>query len=77
VIGGIGIGLSSLDQLLATLPPHTLPSLIEELIHAGHSHGHSHGPITGADPMALWVAAASIGVKEWLFRASITPSLSY
>jgi len=25
--------------------------------------------------MALWVAGASIGVKEWLFRASIIPNI--
>ena len=70
VLGGVGIGLSSLDQLLQALPPNALPSLLEELIHAGHSHGHSHGPITGADPLALWVAGGSIGIKEWLFRAT-------
>ena len=74
VLGGVGIGLSSLDALLQTLPPNTLPVLLEEMIHAGHAHGHghSHGPAVGADPMALWVAGASIGVKEWLFRASIS-----
>jgi divalent metal cation (Fe/Co/Zn/Cd) transporter len=71
VLGGIGIGLSSLDALVATLPPDTFPAVIEELIHAGHVHGHSHGPAVGADPMALWVAGGSIGIKEWLFRASI------
>jgi len=70
VLGGVGIGLSSLDQLLQTLPPNALPPLLEQLIHAGHSHGHSHGPITGTDPLALWVAGGSIGIKEWLFRAT-------
>jgi len=59
---------------MATLPPGTLPQLLEELIRAGHDHGHSHSHVasTGADPLALWVAGASIGVKEWLFRASIS-----
>jgi len=77
VLGGVGIGLSSLDALLQTLPPNTLPALLEEMIHAGHAHGHSHshGPAVGADPMALWIAGASIGVKEWLFRASIIPNI--
>jgi len=72
VLGGVGIGLSSLDQLLQTLPGGVLPPFIEDIIHAGHvhGHGHSHGPITGADPLALWVAGASIGIKEWLFRAT-------
>jgi divalent metal cation (Fe/Co/Zn/Cd) transporter len=70
VLGGIGIGLSSLDQLLQTLPPDALPPVLEELIHVGHSHGHSHGAVAGADPLALWVAGASVGIKEWLFRAT-------
>ena len=69
VLGGIGIGLSSLDALLATLPPHTIPEFVEQLLSFGH--GHSHGPAIGADPMALWVAGGSIGIKEWLFRRSI------
>jgi len=74
VLGGVGIGLSSLDALLASLPPNTLPAVLEQLIQAGHAHGgHSHSPVavSGADPIALWVSAASIAVKEWLFRASI------
>jgi len=70
LLGGVGIGLSSLDQLMVTLPPNTLPAILEDLIHAGHGHGHSHGTIVGADPMALWVAAGSVAVKEWLFRAT-------
>ena len=74
MLGGIGIGLSSLDALMATLPRGTLPHLLEDLIRVGHDHGghsHSHVPSTGADPLALWVAGGSIAVKEWLFRASI------
>lgn len=76
VLGGVGIGLSSLDALMESLPPNTLPAILEQLIHAGHAHGghsHSHVAATGADPIALWVSAASIGVKEWLFRASSIP----
>lgn len=68
VLGGVGIGLQSLDALIAALPPNTLPEFIEQLLHAGH--GHSHAPIVGADPLALWVAGGSIGIKEWLYRAS-------
>lgn len=56
--------LASLDSL-----DHHLP--------AGHSHGageHSHGPVTDdaeiVDPNAMWFAAGSILVKEWLYRAS-------
>lgn len=57
---------------MASLPPNSLPAVLEQLIHAGHSHGHSHSHVatSGADPIALWVSAASIAVKEWLFRAS-------
>jgi hypothetical protein len=75
-LGGVGIGLSSLDALLASLPPNTLPAILEHLVHMGHEHGghsHSHVAASGADPIALWVSAASIGVKEWLFHASPLP----
>ena len=72
VLGGVGIGLSSIDALMATLPPQTLPSFVEQILHAGHAHGHSHAVATGsAEPLALWVAAGSIVVKEWLYRASM------
>lgn len=72
MLGGVGIGLSSLDALIASLPPNSLPAVLEHVIHAGHSHGHSHSHVaaSGADPIALWVSAASIAVKEWIFRAS-------
>lgn len=69
--------MSSLESLIATLPPNTLPAFLENLIHTAHSHGgHSHAPAPsssgggGADPIALWVSAGSIAVKEWLFRAT-------
>jgi divalent metal cation (Fe/Co/Zn/Cd) transporter len=69
--------MSSLESLVATLPPNTLPHFLENLIHTAHSHGghsHSHAPAPssggGADPIALWVSAGSIAVKEWLFRAT-------
>jgi divalent metal cation (Fe/Co/Zn/Cd) transporter len=79
VLGGVGIGLSSLNALLASLPPNTLPIVLEQLIQAGHAHGghdHSHAAASGADPIALWVSAASIAVKEWLFHAStLSPQL--
>jgi divalent metal cation (Fe/Co/Zn/Cd) transporter len=75
VLGGIGIGLSSLDALMASLPPNTLPAVIEQLIHSGPPHAHTHAAATGAaDPLALWVSAASVGVKEWLYRASANPA---
>jgi hypothetical protein len=74
VVGGVGIGLSSLEALVMALPEGTLPSAIEAMIHAGHSHGHGHPhAVAIADPLALYIAGASIGIKEWLFRAS--PSL--
>jgi divalent metal cation (Fe/Co/Zn/Cd) transporter len=72
-MGGVGIGLSSIDALMASLPPHTLPAVIEQILHVGHGHGHSHAAASGAaEPLALWVAAGSIAVKEWLYRASMT-----
>ena len=74
VFGGIGIGMSSLDALMATLPPDSVPSVIQEWMHAGHIHSHSH-MAAGAHPLALWIAGGSIGIKEWLFRASTSPSI--
>lgn len=36
-----------------------------------HSHGHHHGvEDLGPNINAAWLAAGSIAIKEWLYRAS-------
>lgn len=41
----------------------------------GHSHSHSHGAeFMGPNINAAWLAAGSIVVKEWLYRASVLHS---
>lgn len=47
----------------------------EALAHAAHGHGHSHGHShshtdLGPNVNAAWLAAGSIVIKEWLYRAS-------
>jgi divalent metal cation (Fe/Co/Zn/Cd) transporter len=39
-----------------------------------HSHGHHHGAdALGPNINAAWLAAGSILIKEWLYRASMAP----
>lgn len=37
----------------------------------GHGHSHGHGATDLPDLNAAWLAAGSIVVKEWLYRASM------
>jgi divalent metal cation (Fe/Co/Zn/Cd) transporter len=39
----------------------------------GHSHSHGAGGHMGPNINAAWLAAGSIVVKEWLYRASMSP----
>jgi len=72
--GGIMIGLQAILALCQQFFPgvaHILSDLgIFEHI---HDHGHHHGATEGVGPNinAAWVAAGSIVVKEWLYRATI------
>lgn len=69
LFGGVGMGLNALDALYTQFfvdaseiaQHHGLFSFL----HHDHSHG-SHLP----DINAAWLAAGSIVVKEWLYRAS-------
>lgn len=50
------------------------PELAHMLSHIGvfghsHSHGHSHGEMVNIN--AAWLAAGSIVIKEWLYRATM------
>ena len=76
LFGGIGIGLNGLDALYTQF-------FLEAAAHAhehaesagglfsflGHSHDHGHGHAL-PDLNAAWLAAGSIVIKEWLYRAS-------
>ncbi|RMZ76125.1 hypothetical protein DV738_g5136, partial [Chaetothyriales sp. CBS 135597] len=75
LVGGLGMGLNSLSTLYAQV-------LVDASAHAHehaheHAHGlmsllghnHSHGGVP--DLNAAWLAAASIVVKEWLYRATM------
>jgi hypothetical protein len=72
LFGGIGMGVNGIDTLYTQLFAE----------HAHHAHEHSHGLLGGLfghnhshgasipDLNAAWLAAGSIVVKEWLYRAS-------
>ena len=74
LFGGIGIGLNGLDALYSQF---VLDAAAHAQEHAEHGHGlfsflghsHSHGSAL-PDLNAAWLAAGSIVVKEWLYRAS-------
>jgi hypothetical protein len=59
---------------LITLLQQFFPEAAEFAAHWGllpHSHGHSHGADDlGPNINAAWLAAGSIVIKEWLYRAS-------
>lgn len=71
--GGIMIGL----QAVMALTQQFFPQIFEALSHLGifehvHSHGHDHGHMDlGPNINAAWLAAGSIVVKEWLYRATM------
>ena len=71
LFGGIGMGLNGMASLYSQL-------FVDAADHAHeHSHGlfgflghsHGHGPAL-PNLNAAWLAAGSIVVKEWLYRAS-------
>ncbi|KAK5045819.1 hypothetical protein LTR84_008912 [Exophiala bonariae] len=76
LFGGLGIGLNGLDALYTQFFLETAAHAHE---HAEHSHGlfsflghnHSHGGHTIPNLNAAWLAAGSIVVKEWLYRATM------
>lgn len=71
LFGGMGIGLNGLDALYTQFfvdvaaHAHEHPGGLFSFL----GHGHSHGPAV-PDLNAAWLAAGSIVVKEWLYRAS-------
>jgi len=71
--GGFMIGLSSIMALSQQFFPemaHTLSNF--GVFEHAHGHGHSHGAADlGPNINAAWLAAGSIIVKEWLYRATM------
>jgi cation diffusion facilitator family transporter len=71
--GGIMIGL----QAILALSQQFFPELAHILSELGifehiHDHGHSHGAADlGPNINAAWLAAGSIVIKEWLYRATM------
>lgn len=79
VAGAVGIGAHSYTLLLDAILPtiQQAPAALQALGQftgdlagvAAHDHGHAHGNVL--DPRAIWFALASIGVKEWLYFATL------
>lgn len=73
LLGGMGMAMNSLDVLYLQFFLNHAHDLAG---HDGHVHGlfgfgHSHSHSTNLPNLnAAWLAAGSIGVKEWLYRAS-------
>lgn len=65
--GGVFMGMSSLESLYA----HFMldPAAAHELLQHGHGHSHSHGAV-GPSIHAVWLAAGTVMIKEWLYHAS-------
>jgi cation diffusion facilitator family transporter len=77
LVGGILMGLNAVEILLTQLFPDIAHAAAEWglLGHGhshshGHGHGHGHGEYIGPNINAAWLAAGSVVVKEWLYRAS-------
>ncbi|KAA8646988.1 hypothetical protein EYZ11_000086 [Aspergillus tanneri] len=69
--GGVFMGLNSGQVLLAQFYPEAAEA-ISHLGALGHSHSHSHGvEVLGPSIHAAWLAAGSIIIKEWLYRATM------
>jgi cation diffusion facilitator family transporter len=81
LLAGVSVGWSGLISLAQQLlgDSHIVQILVSFFGH-GHSHSHGGGADDGhlhvgesdmVDLNAMWLALASIGVKEWLFRATM------
>lgn len=74
LLAGVSVGWSGFISLVTQLLGDT--QIVTTLTtFLGHGHSHSHGDghdghAHGVDLNAMWLALASIGVKEWLFHAT-------
>lgn len=69
--GGILIGSQACMALCQQFFP-ALTHVLEHLPLLGHGHSHSHEASEfGPHINAAWLAAGSIGIKEWLYRSTM------
>ncbi|KAL2866242.1 cation diffusion facilitator family transporter [Aspergillus lucknowensis] len=72
--GGVFMGLNSGQVLLDQFFPEAAEAISH--LELGHGHSHSHGAgALGPSIHAAWLAAGSIIVKEWLYRATMKVAL--
>ncbi|EEP77040.1 conserved hypothetical protein [Uncinocarpus reesii 1704] len=72
--GGFLMGLNAAEVLLVQFFPDIADMAAHlGLLGHGHSHGHSHSHDVAHGPNinAAWLAAGSIVIKEWLYRATM------
>ncbi|OAA65726.1 cation efflux family protein [Niveomyces insectorum RCEF 264] len=67
--GGIFMCLSSLQSLQAHF--FLDAAAAAEVLSHGHGHGHSHSHVGTPSLHAAWLAAGTVLVKEWLYRATM------
>lgn len=73
ILAGVGMAVNGFDAILTAFDLH-LPSFMGQF---GHSHSHGHAEVADkaevqvANINAAWLAVASIGIKEWLYRATM------
>jgi len=68
--GGFAMGWAAVLSLCQQFIPG-FAELADTLGLMAHSHGHAHGGADlGPNINAAWLAAGSIVIKEWLYRAS-------
>lgn len=69
---GAAMGWSAIFELCGQFVPGFADVMHAIGMSAGHSHGHGGGEHDlGPNINAAWLAAASIAIKEWLYRASM------
>lgn len=76
LVGGFYMGWESAISLYGHFNPQSAHEILE---HVGHGHSHSHSAASLGIPSihAVWLAAGTILIKEWLYHASESnPSMS-
>lgn len=83
LFGGIFMCISSCETLYAHffLDPESAKALLEHghgHSHGHHHHHHGHDHSGGAPSLhAAWLAGSTVAIKEWLYHASMAPSLFF
>ncbi|KAG6035255.1 hypothetical protein E4U19_005045 [Claviceps sp. Clav32 group G5] len=70
LVGGLYMGWESAISLYGHFNPEGAHHIFE---HVGHGHSHSHSPADLDIPSihAVWLAAGTIFIKEWLYHATM------